>query len=96
MLGAVFAHLESLEDIIKCSAVSKTWLLVGENLKPNSLLIPGANPHLDGKGMVQVLRWVQCKQQLGHMQVVASITEAPNNFGDAIIVFLIHTTLIHC
>ena len=91
LLGAVFSHLESLEDIIKCSAVSKTWLLVSGNLRPASLIIPGASSQLDDKGMVQVLRWVQHKQQLGQMQVVPSLLDAPSNFDEAIFLCLIHT-----
>ena len=69
LLGAVFTHLESLEDILQCSAVSKFWSLVIQNLSPVSLIIPGCNPKLDSLGMTQVLYWVQRKQQQGHMQV---------------------------
>ena len=69
LLGAVFIHLKYLEDILQCSAVSKTWAFVIQNLRPVSLIIPGSNPKLDPSGMPQVLLWVQRKQQQGHMKV---------------------------
>lgn len=61
LLGAVFTHLESLED--------KTWLFTWQNMRPVSLVIPGSKPQVDYMGVMQVLRWVQHKQQKGHMQV---------------------------
>jgi len=69
LLVLVLNHLDTLEDIICCSTVSKGWNTTCQDVRPVSLTIPGHNPRLDPDGMLSTLRWMQQKQQRGHLQV---------------------------
>lgn len=69
MLG-VFNQLESLDDLLVCSSVSKSWNTLIREARPNSLKIGATDysPRLDAEGAVCTLRWLQAKQRAGHLQ----------------------------
>ncbi len=68
LTAAVLSHLDSLRDIIACSAVSKCWLATVSSLEPTSLVIPGLNAQLTLTVTHQILYWVQQKHSKGHFQ----------------------------
>jgi len=68
LTAAVLSHLDSLRDIIACSAVSKCWLATVSSLAPTSLVIPGPNAKLTLTATHQILYWVQQKHSNGHFQ----------------------------
>ena len=72
LLVLVLNHLESLEDILSCSAVSKRWHCACQHIQPASLTLPGRSSRLDEDGMMSVLRWIQNKQKQGALQVKAA------------------------
>jgi len=69
LLVLVLNHLESLEDILSCSAVSKCWHSAFQHIQPAGLTLPGRSSRLDEDGVMSVLRWIQNKQKQGALQV---------------------------
>ena len=72
LLVFVLNHLESLEDILSCSAVNKLWQCACQQIQPASLTLPGRSSRLGEVGMMSVLRWIQNKQKQGALQVKAA------------------------
>lgn len=72
LLVLVLNHLESLEDILSCSAVSKRWHCACQHIQPASLTLPGRSSRLDEDGMMSVQRWMQNKQKQGALQIKAA------------------------
>ena len=68
LTAAVLSHLDSLRDIVACSAVSKCWLATVSSLAPTSLVIPGPDAQLTLTGTHQILYWVQQRHSSGHLQ----------------------------
>ncbi len=68
LTAAVLSHLDSLRDIIACSAVSKCWLATVSSLAPTSLVIPGPNAKLTLPATHQIQYRVQQKHSSGHLQ----------------------------
>ena len=70
LLLNVFNHLEGLDDIIRCTCVSRSWRAVVEQARPLSLVIGGSHlPVLeDYDDVTGMLRWLQTKQRQGHLQ----------------------------
>ena len=67
LTARVISHLDSLRDIIVCSAVSKSWHSTVSNLAPTSLVIPGHDAILTVIATDSILYWVQQKQRQGHL-----------------------------
>ncbi len=67
LTARVISHLDSLRDIIVCSAVSKSWHSTVSNLAPTSLVIPGHDANLTVIATDSILYWVQQKQRQGHL-----------------------------
>jgi len=67
LTARVISHLDSLRDIIVCSAVSKSWHTTVSNLAPKSLVIPGHGANLTVIATDRILYWVQQKQRQGHL-----------------------------
>ncbi len=67
LTARVISHLDSLRDIIVCSAVSKSWHSTVSNLAPTSLVIPGHDADLTVIATDSILYWVQQKQRQGHL-----------------------------
>ena len=67
LLGAV-STLSPWRTISSAQQLT-TWLFAWQNMRPVSLVIPGSKPQVDYMGVMQVLRWVQHKQQKDRMQV---------------------------
>lgn len=68
LIAAVLSHLDSLRDIVACSAVSKCWLATVSSLATTYLVIPGPNAKLTLTATHQILYWVQQKHGNGHFQ----------------------------
>ena len=66
LLTMILNHLECLEDIVCCSAVSKSWKIATQLVR---LVVPGINPKMDEAGMMAVLHWVVSKQQRQELKV---------------------------
>ena len=67
LTARVISHLDSLRDILVCSAVSKSWHSTVSNLAPTSLVIPGQDASLTVNATDSILYWVQQKQRQGHL-----------------------------
>ena len=103
LTARVISHLDSLRDIIVCSAVSKSWHTAISDLAPTSLVIPGHDAKLTVTATKSILCWVQQKQCQGHLHnlhtlsvllmkasedVATSISaDALASFGQAVIAF---------
>ena len=103
LTARVISHLDSLRDIIVCSAVSKSWHTIVSNLAPTILVIPGHDANLTITVTENILYWVQQKQRKGHLHnlhtlsvllmkapedVATSISaDALASFGQAVIAF---------
>ena len=103
LTARVISHLDSLRDIIVCSAVSKSWHSTVSNLAPTALVIPGHDASLTVMATDSILYWVQQKQRHGHLHnlhtlsillmkvsedVATSISvDALASFGQAVIAF---------
>ncbi len=68
LTARVISHLDSLRDMIVCSAVSKSWHTTISDLAPTSLVIPGHDANLTVTATNSILYWVQQKQRQGHLQ----------------------------
>ena len=68
LTAAVLSHLDSFQEIIACSAVSKCWLATVSNLAPTSLVIPGPNAKLTLTATHHTLYWVKQKHSNGRFQ----------------------------
>ncbi len=103
LTARVIGHLDSLRDIIVCSAVSKSWHNTVSKLAPTSLVIPGHDANLTVIATARILYWVQQKQHQGHLQDLHTLSvlllSAPDmiarsisvdelvSFGQAVIAF---------
>lgn len=72
LLLPIINKLECLQHILQCSAVSRSWRVASQLVRPVALIIPGRTPSLDTAGLVTVLHWVQRKQQRGELQVLST------------------------
>lgn len=60
-MTAVLGHIDSLADLIRCSAVSKSWRSAYYMLRPTSLEVPGRPT--GAAGFDSILQWLQRKQR---------------------------------
>ena len=74
LTAAIFSHLDSLRDIIACSAVSKCWLATVTSMAPTSLVVPGPYAKLALTATHQILYWIQQKHSSGHLQNLHSLS----------------------
>lgn len=82
LTARVISHLDSLRDIIVCSAVSKCWHISVSNLAPTSLVIPGHDADLTVIATDRILYWVQQKQRQGHLQDLHTLSILLLNASD--------------
>ncbi len=70
----ILSHLDSMQDIGFCSAVSKCWHAAVDRMVPISLIIPGSNARLTYRSTDGALRWLQRKQVQGFFQNLHSLS----------------------
>ena len=76
LLPAVLSHLDTLQDVVRCSVVSKTWQAAMPEAQLTCLIIPGYTYNgsktglLDTVGMASALTWIQSQNQEGPLRNV--------------------------
>ena len=63
LVAAVLGHIDSLRDLLRCSAVNRCWHSASQVLRPTSVAIPGiygSEEYIDCDG---ILQWLQQKHQ---------------------------------
>ena len=72
LLLNVFNQLHGLDDLVRCTSVSKSWLSLVQEAQPIRLEIGVSSsfPILDADGATGVMQWIQKKQKQGRMQNV--------------------------
>ena len=76
LLETVFSHIETLQNLVHCSAVNKTWPATVQSVHPSSITIPGCTIpcqepcNLDEHVMAYALIWIRNKNQQRHFQHV--------------------------
>ena len=63
LVAAVLGHIDSLRDLLRCSAVNKCWQSASQALRPTSITIPGVSGSEENIDCDGILQWLQQKHQ---------------------------------
>jgi len=63
LVAAVLGHIDSLRDLLRCSAVNRCWHSASKILRPTSIEIPGYYSSEEYVDFDDIVRWMQQKHQ---------------------------------
>ncbi len=74
LVAAVLGHIDSLRDLLRCSAVSSRWRSTAKILRPTSIEIPGKLSEGDHLYFDDIPQWLQQKHQQKYFDKLQNLT----------------------
>ncbi len=82
LVAAVLGHVNSLRDLLRCSAVSRCWRSATKILTPTSIEVPGVpyNQDID-ISFDDILQWLQQKHQQQYFDKLQNFSLSLSNYA---------------
>ncbi len=81
LVAAVLGHIVRMQDLLRCSAVSRCWRSATKILRPTSIEVPGFVSQDTDISFDDILQWLQKKHQLQYFDKLQNFSLSLSNYA---------------